>query len=77
MTIKNKGLEKTLEHLRSVAVDTNAEWADRLGIPVAAAITCVKPSGPRSVSWWIVPVAYMLATVPIISVLSVVTLKIP
>ena len=48
MTTKNKGLEKTLEHLRSVAVDTNAEWADRLGIPVAAAITCVKPSGTVS-----------------------------
>ena len=48
MTIKNKGLEKTLEHLRGVCVSTNAEWADRLGIPVAAAITCVKPSGTVS-----------------------------
>jgi ribonucleoside-diphosphate reductase alpha chain len=48
MTIKNKGLEKTLEHLRGVCVSTNTEWADRLGIPVAAAITCVKPSGTVS-----------------------------
>jgi ribonucleoside-diphosphate reductase alpha chain len=48
MTLRNKGLEKTLEHLRGVAVSTNAEWADRLGIPVAAAITCVKPSGTVS-----------------------------
>jgi ribonucleoside-triphosphate reductase (thioredoxin) len=48
MTRKNEGLEKTLEHLRTVAVNTNAEWADRLGIPVAAAITCVKPSGTVS-----------------------------
>jgi len=48
MTSKNEGLEKTLEHLRQIAVDTNAEWADRLGIPVSAAITCVKPSGTVS-----------------------------
>jgi ribonucleoside-diphosphate reductase alpha chain len=48
MTIKNKGLEKTLEHLRGICVSTNAEWADRLNIPVAAAITCVKPSGTVS-----------------------------
>lgn len=48
MTTKNKGLEKTLEHLKAIAVATNAEWADRLGIPVATAITCVKPSGTVS-----------------------------
>ena len=47
-TTKNAGLEATLEHLRSVAVATNAEWAARLGIPVSAAITCVKPSGTVS-----------------------------
>jgi len=41
-------LEKVLEHLRNVAVATNAEWSDRLGIPVSAAITCVKPSGTVS-----------------------------
>jgi ribonucleoside-diphosphate reductase alpha chain len=48
MTTKNAGLDKTLEHLKNVAVATNAEWADRLGIPVSAAITCVKPSGTVS-----------------------------
>ena len=48
MTLKNKGLDKTLEHLKSVAVATNAEWAERLGIPVSAAISCVKPSGTVS-----------------------------
>ena len=47
-TSENIGLKKTLEHLRSVAVDTNAEWADRLGIPRSTAITCVKPSGTVS-----------------------------
>jgi len=48
MTCRNEGLESTLEHLRTVAVDTNAEWADRLGIPRSTAITCVKPSGTVS-----------------------------
>ena len=48
MTTKNKGLDKTLENLRNVAVVANAEWADRLGIPQSAAITCVKPSGTVS-----------------------------
>ena len=48
MTSANKGLEKTLEHLREVAVRTNTTWADRLGIPTSAAITCVKPSGTVS-----------------------------
>jgi len=32
MTSANKGLDKTLEHLREVAVSTNAEWAVRLRI---------------------------------------------
>ncbi len=48
MTPKNQGLEQTLEHLRSVAVNTNAEFAGMLNIPVSAAITCVKPSGTVS-----------------------------
>jgi ribonucleoside-triphosphate reductase len=48
MTNSNKGLDKTLEHLRYIAVSTNAEWAERLGIPVSAAISCVKPSGTVS-----------------------------
>jgi len=41
-------LGNLLENLKNVAIATNAEWADRLGIPVAAAITCVKPSGTVS-----------------------------
>jgi ribonucleoside-triphosphate reductase len=41
-------LSEILEHLKHVAVATNAEWADRLGIPASAAITCVKPSGTVS-----------------------------
>ena len=48
MTTANNGLAKTLEHLKQVAVDTNKEWADRLGIEQSAAITCVKPSGTVS-----------------------------
>lgn len=48
MTTKNVGLEETLEYLKSVAVATNVEWANRLGIPTSAAITCVKPSGTVS-----------------------------
>ena len=48
MTSANKGLEKTLEHLRKTAVHTNADWAYRLGVPQSAAITCVKPSGTVS-----------------------------
>ena len=48
MTFVNKGLDKTLEHLKNIAITTNANWAERLGIPVATAITCVKPSGTVS-----------------------------
>ena len=48
MTLKNNGLDKTLAHLKKVAVDTNEHWAGILGIPVAAAISCVKPSGTVS-----------------------------
>ena len=48
LTSKNKGLDKTLEHLREVAVSTNIEYADRLGIPQSTSITCVKPSGTVS-----------------------------
>ena len=49
MHLRNKdGLGPILEHLKNVAVDTNAEWAERLGIPASTAITCVKPSGTVS-----------------------------
>ena len=43
-----KGLDKLLEELRDIAYETNKEWADKLGIPTSAAITCVKPSGTVS-----------------------------
>ncbi len=48
MTTKNEGLEELLETLRNVAVKTNADWADGLGISRSTAITCVKPSGTVS-----------------------------
>lgn len=37
-----------LSELKQVAIDTNAEYADKLGIERSAAITCVKPSGTVS-----------------------------
>ena len=40
--------KKFLEMLKGIAVDTNARWAKKLGIPAATAITCVKPSGTVS-----------------------------
>ena len=41
-------IKKTLNDLRDVAVETNKEYAEKLGINRAAAITCVKPSGTVS-----------------------------
>jgi ribonucleoside-diphosphate reductase alpha chain len=41
-------LPEFLDDMRQVAIDTNKEWAERLGIPQSAAITCVKPSGTVS-----------------------------
>ena len=40
-----KELKETLEALREYAVKITKEWAQKLGINQAAAITCVKPSG--------------------------------
>ena len=48
MTLENKNLDKLLTTLRDEAVETNKIWAERLGIPQSAAITCVKPSGTVS-----------------------------
>ena len=47
-TSANPKLPALLEHLQSIAVEVNAEWAEKLGIPVSTAITCVKPSGTVS-----------------------------
>jgi ribonucleoside-diphosphate reductase alpha chain len=43
-----KSLAEILEALRQVCIDTNKEWAEKLGIPQSTAITCVKPSGTVS-----------------------------
>ena len=45
---KSKGLPELLESLKDEAVKVNKEWAAKLGINQAAAITCVKPSGTVS-----------------------------
>lgn len=45
---KKGDLPALLEELKQCAVDTNKEWADRLGIEVSTAISCVKPSGTVS-----------------------------
>ena len=37
-----------LQALKTVAIETNKEWAKKLGIPHSVAITCVKPSGTVS-----------------------------
>lgn len=37
-----------LQSLRQVAIDTNKEWAIKLGINPSVAITCIKPSGTVS-----------------------------
>ena len=37
-----------LQELKQVAVDTNKEYAQKIGIPRSTAITCVKPSGTVS-----------------------------
>jgi ribonucleoside-triphosphate reductase len=45
---KKEGLDKLLEKLKNHAIQTNKVWAEKIGIPVSAAITCVKPSGTVS-----------------------------
>ena len=44
----HKLLSYTLVDMKQVAIDTNKEWAEKLGINAAAAITCIKPSGTVS-----------------------------
>lgn len=46
--VGNETLAATLEELRDHARSVNEEWAERLGIPASASITCVKPSGTVS-----------------------------
>ena len=45
---KNVDSKRWLEEMRQEAVDTNKNFANMLGIPQSAAITCVKPSGTVS-----------------------------
>ena len=45
---KNVDSKRWLEEMREVAVATNLEFAQMLGIPQSTAITCVKPSGTVS-----------------------------
>lgn len=45
---KDGDLPKLLQQLKKVAVETNIEWAKKLGIDPSVAITCVKPSGTVS-----------------------------
>lgn len=47
-TISFKKTAQVLDHLRNVAVDTNKKVAEAIGIPQAAAVTCVKPEGTSS-----------------------------
>lgn len=44
----DESLPALLEKFRSVAVETNKQYAEALGIPQSAAITCVKPEGTAS-----------------------------
>lgn len=44
----NSHLPRWLEEIKQVCVDTNKEWAKKLGITESTAITCVKPSGTCS-----------------------------
>lgn len=45
---RNSPLDVTLEALKNVAIESNAEFAEILGINPSTAITCVKPSGTVS-----------------------------
>lgn len=40
--------DENMEIIREVVIDTNVEWAERLGVNPSVATTCVKPSGTVS-----------------------------
>lgn len=46
--VTGKQLWSILNGLRQTAIDTNKEWAEKLGVTASTAITCVKPSGTVS-----------------------------
>jgi ribonucleoside-triphosphate reductase (thioredoxin) len=45
---KDVNLCSRLENLKEIVINTNKEWAERLGINQSAATSCVKPSGCRT-----------------------------
>ncbi|MHA2427753.1 MAG: ATP cone domain-containing protein [Candidatus Hermodarchaeia archaeon] len=45
---ENSHLKRWLTELKDVCIETNKEWAEKLGIEESTAITCVKPSGTVS-----------------------------
>jgi len=45
---RSLNLNCVLQTLKTTAIETNKQWAEKLGIPRSAAITCVKPSGTVS-----------------------------
>lgn len=47
----NKERDELLASLKQVVLDTNVEWAAKLGIGVSTATTCIKPGGNSSVRW--------------------------
>lgn len=47
-SVTGRQLWAILTELKKVAIDTNKEWSEKLGIPQSTAITCVKPSGTVS-----------------------------
>lgn len=47
-TISFAKTDEVLNYLRGIAVETNKRVAERIGIPQAAAVTCVKPEGTSS-----------------------------
>jgi ribonucleoside-diphosphate reductase alpha chain len=48
LPVKGIPLKTILEELRDHARSVNEDWAEKLGIPPSASITCVKPSGTVS-----------------------------
>jgi intein/homing endonuclease len=48
MSTNGPELAKFLDELREYTIEVATEWAGKLGIPVPAAITCIKPSGTVS-----------------------------
>jgi len=47
-TAESPMLASWLEEMRDVSIETNKEWAAKLGVNQSVAITCVKPSGTVS-----------------------------